>query len=603
MKKIFGCNQNNNCGQNNTDSTIKNIPVLRHLKEPAESIDNIYVRYPDGGEFGWFCLIPSIKQIAFWNREEDRWEYIEGVGQGASYANYLILQNKPKLDTEGTEAFTPGNEEIAGTIKLHRVSKTGDYLDLKDRPVLSTTDVAQSPNPNEPIEGTIYLHSVSKTGSYNDLEGRPILDTYYNTSQTPNPSEQIRNFIKLHRISKTGKYEDLIGAPDFDTLYAQVQQHIAAQAGTQPGHVKTGGDLVFAQGVGQLKESIELAGQPTLQSSPNVNDSSKRIPTTEMVQRAIDNKIGSISDFITLKGSVESVAELPVNAGNGDVYLVPDTDNPPQMLMYAWISADNQWKIIGTTAPTDLTNYLQKSDVLNDLGDSIDQPISQQAATKKLVRNEADNSSNIVIKPENFTAYDSADNKYIEFGELRSLDLYGSNVKIKTRDDGSYANAISLTTYKDGSFANALSLTSDHNEDSYSIGLQSIGTIYFSAPRISVNGKQIVSDGEITLLRTTIAMSADAGSPAVLKGAYTSIYYTGATSGTQNLYISIGSLTGSDLICRLGSGGADYKINFVNAAGTVQSSMSIPFGTSGTKVLHITKYDGYTFIGSVNDSL
>lgn len=61
--------------------------------------------------------------------------------QAASYyLNYTNATNKPKLDTTATTSqATSAKEEISGTIKLHKISKTGSYGDLGDTPVTVAT--------------------------------------------------------------------------------------------------------------------------------------------------------------------------------------------------------------------------------------------------------------------------------------------------------------------------------------------------------------------------------------------------------------------------------------------------------------------------------
>lgn len=53
-----------------------------------------------------------------------------------SNLDYNKLVNKPTLDTTSTKALGTGTEEVAGVVKLHKVSKTGSYEDLNDQPDL-----------------------------------------------------------------------------------------------------------------------------------------------------------------------------------------------------------------------------------------------------------------------------------------------------------------------------------------------------------------------------------------------------------------------------------------------------------------------------------
>ncbi|MCI7206523.1 MAG: hypothetical protein SPI94_05115 [Candidatus Onthovivens sp.] len=66
-------------------------------------------------------------------------ESLPGSGGGSgSTDNYNDLVNKPILETDISENLVPDKDElIKGTIKLHKISKTGDYGDLNNKPELN----------------------------------------------------------------------------------------------------------------------------------------------------------------------------------------------------------------------------------------------------------------------------------------------------------------------------------------------------------------------------------------------------------------------------------------------------------------------------------
>ncbi|MDR2683765.1 MAG: hypothetical protein LBB53_00075 [Prevotellaceae bacterium] len=59
--------------------SIADIPLLRYLKEPVHNINDLYVRYPDGGQYGWFAHVMDIGRFAYWDTENSRWNYINSV--------------------------------------------------------------------------------------------------------------------------------------------------------------------------------------------------------------------------------------------------------------------------------------------------------------------------------------------------------------------------------------------------------------------------------------------------------------------------------------------------------------------------------------------
>lgn len=60
----------------------------------------------------------------------------EQIKEVQSNLDYNKLVNKPTLDTTSTNALVAGTEEVAGEVKLHKVSKTGSYEDLNNKPDL-----------------------------------------------------------------------------------------------------------------------------------------------------------------------------------------------------------------------------------------------------------------------------------------------------------------------------------------------------------------------------------------------------------------------------------------------------------------------------------
>ena len=182
------------------------------------------------------------------------------------------------LDTTATTAqATNASEALSGSVKLHKVSKTGTYSDLIGTPSLATVatsgsyndllnqptipaaqvqadwneadntkadyiknkptipsapgtlntnnSTAQTVSSSEALTGTVKLHKVSKTGTYSDLIGTPTipsapgtLNTTATTAQATNASEALSGSVTLHKVAKTGTYSDLIGTPSIPTV-------------------------------------------------------------------------------------------------------------------------------------------------------------------------------------------------------------------------------------------------------------------------------------------------------------------------------------------------------------------------------------------------
>jgi len=53
--------------------TISNIPLLKYLKDPVNKLSQLYSRYLDGGEFGWFAYCNELKGFVAWDVASESW--------------------------------------------------------------------------------------------------------------------------------------------------------------------------------------------------------------------------------------------------------------------------------------------------------------------------------------------------------------------------------------------------------------------------------------------------------------------------------------------------------------------------------------------------
>ena len=142
------------------------------------------------------------------------------------------------LNTNNTTAQTASSSEaLSGTIKLHKVAKTGTYSDLIGTPTIpaapgtlvTNATTAQSASSGQAMSGTITLHKIAKTGTYSDLIGKPTipsapgtLNTTATTAQSTSASEALSGSVTLHKVAKTGTYSDLIGKPTIPSTLDQI---------------------------------------------------------------------------------------------------------------------------------------------------------------------------------------------------------------------------------------------------------------------------------------------------------------------------------------------------------------------------------------------
>lgn len=69
-------NNNKHC-DNDMAQAYGNIPVLRLLKEPVSNAGELYRRYPDGGEPGWFAFVNESRTFFYWDGDSKRWRALE----------------------------------------------------------------------------------------------------------------------------------------------------------------------------------------------------------------------------------------------------------------------------------------------------------------------------------------------------------------------------------------------------------------------------------------------------------------------------------------------------------------------------------------------
>ena len=142
---------------------------------------------------------------------------------------YTNISDLPTLDSVGENTWVP--VEVAGKQgKKVDLSTIGEQKQvdwnqtdntqadfIKNKPTIpkvgylnTTLSATQATNSAETLSGTVKLHKVSKTGKYADLLELPKLRTNITGSLDPVYEETITGTIKLHKIAKTGNYSDLI---------------------------------------------------------------------------------------------------------------------------------------------------------------------------------------------------------------------------------------------------------------------------------------------------------------------------------------------------------------------------------------------------------
>ena len=192
---------------------------------------------------------------------------------------------------------------------------TSNYNDLLNKPILNTNNTeAQPVNEKETIKGTIKLHKVSKTGNYNDLNNKPSLD-----------------FIP---ISDKGVAN---GVATLGTDSKVVSEQLPIASNSVLGAIKVGTNLSITN-TGVLNNSISVIDNLESESTTNalsanqgkilkgyITDNDTMITTLQEDVIKVEDDITKIkSNYIPVsqKGNPNGVATLDNNA------LLKDTQLP-----------------------------------------------------------------------------------------------------------------------------------------------------------------------------------------------------------------------------------------------------------------------------------
>lgn len=151
---------NNNCQNNSTMSPdmvllLNRIPVLRFLKDPAKTLDDLYIDYPDGLSYGSFALVSPIEGTSYfaeWKVTTETWEPITGD------LSSILSQVAPIMDTDFFSESLIFSSNTGNAIKINNIwtnilsSATGKNVNYIE--VTSWFD--GSPMNDSKVDGIIY---------------------------------------------------------------------------------------------------------------------------------------------------------------------------------------------------------------------------------------------------------------------------------------------------------------------------------------------------------------------------------------------------------------------------------------------------------------
>ena len=157
---------------------LDKLPLLQYYKAPVEKLYDLYQRYPDGGEFGWFAFVYDFKTFAYWNTDEKEWKLLNNwivevsdlpqvvndllnksiftieedeEGEGNAYTSLTAETNKVKLKKEKRFSEVGHSHVVNDVDNLQNDldSKSGiehkhKFSELEEVPALASFDIRKT---------------------------------------------------------------------------------------------------------------------------------------------------------------------------------------------------------------------------------------------------------------------------------------------------------------------------------------------------------------------------------------------------------------------------------------------------------------------------
>ena len=73
---------------------LDKIPLLKYLKEPALFKEELYERYPQGGEYGWFAFVASLKTFVYWDIVGKDWALLNLGSENVTQVRFMQVEQE-----------------------------------------------------------------------------------------------------------------------------------------------------------------------------------------------------------------------------------------------------------------------------------------------------------------------------------------------------------------------------------------------------------------------------------------------------------------------------------------------------------------------------
>jgi len=142
---------------------LKEIPAIRYTKPFANTVAELYERYPDGAEKGSYAFVYEVNTFCFYHTDGEykgQWVPISGGG----YTNPVESQ----VQSDYGQTDSAAVDYIKRKPALKTVATTGSYNDLSNKPTIPAAPDLSG------YAKTEDLAEVARSGQYGDLKNRPV---------------------------------------------------------------------------------------------------------------------------------------------------------------------------------------------------------------------------------------------------------------------------------------------------------------------------------------------------------------------------------------------------------------------------------------------
>lgn len=99
---------------------LDKIPLLKYLKEPVIDKEELYDKYPHGGEAGWFVFVHALKTFMFWDITDKEWRTLNLGNDNVAQIRYMHIEQE-------LDAMTPQDTQTIKAVVYDGYNRDTTY--------------------------------------------------------------------------------------------------------------------------------------------------------------------------------------------------------------------------------------------------------------------------------------------------------------------------------------------------------------------------------------------------------------------------------------------------------------------------------------------